>query len=164
MPGMIRYQALGIPMIFPGSRRWRGCWALSHPLDAWNGQIPILRVLGITEALEDMFLFFSFCCWGWGWGEGESVSCAKSDTVVLPGEIDDKGVCKYISMCIYVYDYKICIYIHYIQHIYIYWDSCPSQVCYPESLWGCEGCVFPPNRGNPILDQGFEGGGFPNMP
>ena len=28
-----------------------GCWTLYHPLDAWNGQIPILRVLGITEAL-----------------------------------------------------------------------------------------------------------------
>ena len=48
------------------------------------------------------------------------MSCAKSDTVVLPGEIDDKGVCKYISMCIYVYDYKICIYIHTLYTAYIY--------------------------------------------
>ena len=160
MPGMIRYQALGIPMIFPGSRRWRGCWALSHPLDAWNGQIPILRVLGITEALEDMFLFFSFCCWGWGWGEGESVSCAKSDTVVLPGEIDDKGVCKYISMCIYVYDYKICIYIYTIYSIYIYIGILVHHKFATPSLCGAVRAVcFPLIGGTRFSIKVSKGGG-----
>ena len=126
-------------MIFPGSRRRRGCWALSHPLDAWNGQIPILRVLGITEALEDVLL-------GMGMG-GRRIRvmcqiryCSPSRKLMMKGYAN-------IFLCVYMCMITKHVYIYTLYTaytVYIYIGILVHHKFATPSLCGAVMCVFPP--------------------
>ena len=133
-----------------------GCWTLYHPLDAWNGQIPILRVLGITEALtrEDV---------GEGVAQTEELKKCHVPNQIIIQEIDRGNahiLCVYsctVYNRIYVrmipygqtYVYSIqdththtYIYMYIYMYIYLHWDFFHhKQICYES--FSVLLCVFP---------------------